>query len=108
MARAGAILTIGWDGDLSVIRGFVRSEDMPKKDRPAQTEKQTPDFSANLKEAADKALMVVFASRTISRCYEESLRRKVHFQHAPGRRWPLLTSGRFLQSRRALGGYPHT
>jgi ParB family chromosome partitioning protein len=60
LSMAGVIVTIGVDGKVCVERGFVKSEDMPKKEKPSQApgpdsaeaeDDQSPALSAALVES---------------------------------------------------------
>src|SRR6202035_1352420 len=103
LATAGAILTIGHDGKPEIVRGFVKPEDMPKKEKAAKPagndadgieaeDDQSPGLSAALIESltahksaalaaglqqrpdvALAALVHAFASRVLGLAGESSL-----------------------------------
>jgi ParB family transcriptional regulator, chromosome partitioning protein len=52
LAIAGAVLTIGRDGELEVVRGLVREEDEQEDAAPETSERKAkPAFSASLIES---------------------------------------------------------
>lgn len=48
IAIAGAIVTLNYDGEIEILRGIVRPEDMPEEDEPESASKPRPEFSAAL------------------------------------------------------------
>jgi ParB family chromosome partitioning protein len=55
LAIAGAIVTIGRNGDLDILRGIVRSEDEPEADAEPRASKARPEHSAALVESLTEA-----------------------------------------------------
>lgn len=55
LAIAGAIVSIGRDGEVEVIRGLVRPEDEPEEQRDESKPKEKPEFSAALVESLTDA-----------------------------------------------------
>ena len=55
IAIAGAVVTIGHDGKLEVVRGLVKSEDEPEIDETSESRKERPEFSAPLMESLTEA-----------------------------------------------------
>ena len=52
LAMAGAVASIGYDGELSVTRGLVRPEDMPAEEKPTEARRgASSPFSASLVES---------------------------------------------------------
>jgi len=67
LAIAGAIVTIGRDGEPEVLRGIVRPEDEPEDELPAKTARPRPELSAalveSLTEAKSAGISAVLAGR---------------------------------------------
>jgi ParB family chromosome partitioning protein len=56
LAIAGAMVTIGHDGELEVMRGLVRPEDEPEAEKTAESPtKERPEFSAKLTQSLTAA-----------------------------------------------------
>lgn len=67
LAIAGAIVTIGYEGELKVYRGVVKPEDEPEEERRPAAAKPKPEFSAalvqSLTEARSAAISASLAER---------------------------------------------
>jgi ParB family chromosome partitioning protein len=69
LAIAGAIVTIGADGEPEVLRGIVRPEDEPEDERSPGASKPRPEFSAalvqSLTEARSAAISAELAAQPV-------------------------------------------
>jgi ParB family chromosome partitioning protein len=68
LAIAGAIVTVGRDGEVEVVRGLVRPEDEPEDRRDESKPREKPEFSSalveNLTDARSAAISALLATNT--------------------------------------------
>ena len=67
LAIAGAIVTIGHDGEPKIFRGVVKPEDEPEEERQPTAKKPKAEFSAALIESLTEARSAASARATPTR-----------------------------------------